>query len=70
VVITKEPYGDVAEIHDRMPVMLKVDQIPAWLNGELTSHELSELDVEMDVVPADENPPPNDSGGQMSLFFI
>ena len=30
VVITKDPVGIVTEIHDRMPVILRVDQIEAW----------------------------------------
>jgi len=68
VIITKNPCGEVADIHDRMPAVLKVGQIPDWLNGELSSEELSELDVLMDVIPADDGPYPEGNGGQTSLF--
>lgn len=70
VVITKESYGEVANIHDRMPVLLKVNQISAWLNGELTPHDLSSLDVELDISPTDVEPSQEYNGGQTSLFTV
>lgn len=68
VIITKESYGEVTKTHDRMPVLLKVNQISTWLNGELTPGEISVLNVELDVIPTDESPTPEDNGGQISLF--
>ena len=70
VIITKEAAGEMAAIHDRMPVILKVDQIEAWLNGVLSPDDLPAMDVFLSVVPCedevgDEN---NNSNTQMSLW--
>ena len=51
VIITKEAYGDAAKIHDRMPVLLRVDQIEPWLNGTLTPDEIIKIEFNTSVAP-------------------
>ena len=71
VVITKEPVGDVINIHDRMPVMLRVDQIEAWLSGVMPVEELENLSYECVGNPCEEPEIKIDENGdteQMSLF--
>jgi putative SOS response-associated peptidase YedK len=69
VVITKEPYGEVVGIHDRMPVMLRTDQLEGWLNGSMPIEELATLDYNCRGEPCEE-PEQKDTGGseQISLF--
>ncbi|MDR2547499.1 MAG: SOS response-associated peptidase [Lachnospiraceae bacterium] len=43
VIITKEPVGEIVAIHSRMPVILRIDQIEAWLSGAMTASDLAEL---------------------------
>jgi putative SOS response-associated peptidase YedK len=38
--IITEPNDFVAEVHDRMPVLLQPDQFDHWLNGNMTVDEL------------------------------
>jgi putative SOS response-associated peptidase YedK len=38
--IITEPNEFVAEVHDRMPVLLRPDQFDHWLNGDMTVEEL------------------------------
>ena len=61
VIITKEATGDVKKIHDRMPVILRVDQIEGWLSGKLSPDDIVKSDFNMDVVPC------NDDYVQLSL---
>ena len=51
VIITKEATGELAKIHDRMPVILRIDQIEAWLNGTMTSQDIMALDYDLEVAP-------------------
>jgi putative SOS response-associated peptidase YedK len=53
VIITKDACGDVEKIHDRMPVILRTDQIESWLNGELDPDVMVGLDFNMSVAPVD-----------------
>ena len=53
VIITKEPCGEVADLHDRMPVCLRVNQIESWLNGELAPDDIAELEFNATVAPCD-----------------
>jgi len=50
VIITKDATAEVAEIHDRMPVILRVNQIEAWLSGELSAEDIIHLDFTSTVV--------------------
>ena len=55
VIITKDAIGDVAKIHDRMPVILQVNQIEAWLSGKLAPEDIVRLGFNVNVFPfADE----------------
>jgi putative SOS response-associated peptidase YedK len=54
VVITKDACGDVTGIHDRMPVVLRADQIESWLNGKLAPYNIMKMDFNALVVPCDE----------------
>lgn len=67
VIITKEATGEIAKIHDRMPVILRVDQIEAWLTGVLTSEDIEkmEYDVSVNVCESD-----NNTDIQLTLFDI
>ena len=44
VIITKPPVGDIADIHDRMPVLLRVNQLESWLSGAMDIESLISLD--------------------------
>jgi putative SOS response-associated peptidase YedK len=51
VIITKDAYGDVTQIHNRMPVLLRAGQIEEWLNGKLTPEAIVRLDFNVSVTP-------------------
>ena len=53
VIITKDPVGEVAGIHDRMPVILKTDQLEPWLTGDLPIDDLTGLDYDCSVEPCE-----------------
>jgi len=63
VIITKEASGEVVNIHDRMPVILRADQIEAWLSGVLSPEDLSRMESDISVTPSDDDP-----AEQMSLW--
>ena len=42
--IITEPNAFVAEVHDRMPVLLKPEQFDHWLNGNMGVEELKPID--------------------------
>ena len=66
VIITKEATGEVAAIHDRMPVILRVNQIEPWLNGDISPDDLKTLEYDLSVRPCDDDE--SDENQQMSLF--
>ena len=69
IIITKNPVGDIVNIHNRMPVMLRTDQLEAWLNGTMPIEELSLLDYDCFGVPLEEPEKEEPEGNeQMSLF--
>jgi putative SOS response-associated peptidase YedK len=69
VIITKDPFGDVVGIHDRMPVMLRVDQLEPWLSGDMPIDELASLDYDCFGEPCEDTEKKETNGGeQMSLF--
>ena len=53
VIITKEAVGDVEKIHNRMPVILKAEQIENWLNGNLSPEEITKLNFNVNVAPCE-----------------
>jgi len=53
VIITKDAYGDVTDIHDRMPVILRANQIEKWLNGELSPDDIVKMNFNVSVTPQD-----------------
>ena len=63
VIITKDADDPVAKIHDRMPILLRTDQIEAWLSGELSPEDIAKASFNLDVSPCD------DSYVQLSLEF-
>lgn len=63
VIITKKAFGEMANIHSRMPVILRVHQIEDWLSGKLTLDDLENLDFDVAVNPCDD-----DDNDQLSLF--
>ena len=56
VIITKEATGDVMDIHDRMPVILRMNQIELWLNGTLGPDEIVRMDFNAEVLPCEKAP--------------
>lgn len=54
VIITKEATGEMAKIHDRIPVILRVDQIESWLTGELTPEDIVNMEYDVTVNPCDD----------------
>ena len=70
IVITKEPFGDVVRIHDRMPVMLRTDHLEAWLSGAMPIEALASLDYECYGEPCEKPEPAlkDATGEQMSLL--
>jgi len=70
VIITKEPVGDVAEIHDRMPVILHSDKIEAWLSGKMPVEELALMDYECMGEPCGAVGTGDNPVEQLSLFDL
>lgn len=64
VIITKEATGEMARIHDRMPVILRVEQIEPWLTGEITPQDIERMEFDVSVNPCNEG----DIREQISLF--
>lgn len=64
VIITKEATGDMSRIHDRMPVILRVEQIERWLTGEMTPEEIEKLAFDVSVFPCEDGNAPR----QITLF--
>ena len=54
VIITKDPDSEVEKVHDRMPVLLKVDQIEDWLSGTLSPDDIVKREFNMNVEPCDD----------------
>jgi putative SOS response-associated peptidase YedK len=54
-VIIKEAFGDVEKIHNRMPVILRAEQIENWLNGNLPPEEITRLDFNANIAPCKNN---------------
>jgi len=54
VIITKEPYGEVVDIHDRMPVILRADQLESWLSGAMPIEMLASIDFSCVGEPLEE----------------
>jgi len=53
VIITKDAYGDVTDIHDRMPVILRANQIEDWLSGKLSPDDIVKMDFNVAVTPCE-----------------
>ncbi|HCA28943.1 MAG TPA: hypothetical protein DEP23_04935, partial [Ruminococcaceae bacterium] len=64
VIITKEATGEMATIHDRMPVILRVEQIEPWLTGVMTPEDIEKMEFDVSVNPCDEG----NTEEQISLF--
>ncbi|MDO4533239.1 MAG: SOS response-associated peptidase family protein [Coriobacteriia bacterium] len=65
-VVTTEPNRFVAPVHNRMPVVLRRDELEAWLSADWV--ELADRSgVVLDVLP-EELPKDDAFGDQMSLF--
>lgn len=64
VIITKEATGEMAKIHDRLPVILTTHQIESWLTGEIAPEDIVNMEYDVRVAPCDDE----DSQVQISLF--
>ncbi len=67
VIITKEATGEMKEIHDRIPVILRVNQIEDWLSGRMTPEDMEKLEYDVAVYPCEDDDN-NDKYEQLSLF--
>ncbi|MDD4493112.1 MAG: SOS response-associated peptidase [Eubacteriales bacterium] len=63
VIITKAATGEMAKIHDRMPVILRVEQIEPWLTGVMTPEDIEKMEFDITVNPCDD-----ENTKQISLF--
>ena len=68
VIITKDPVGAVVEIHDRMPVILRVNQLEPWLSGAMPIDDLASLDFECIGESCEPPGVGNEGLEQLSLF--
>ena len=65
-VVTTEPNDFVTPVHNRMPLVLRRDELPLWMAGDLDV--LADRSaIELRVYPEDESID-EDSGEQLSLF--
>ena len=64
-VVTTDPNGFVAPVHERMPVVLRREELPLWMAGELGALA-DRSDVELIVKP--EGQEADEEGEQLSLF--
>ena len=55
VIITKDADENVGKIHDRMPVILRTDQIEGWFTGKLSPKDIIHTGIDMEVAPCDDN---------------
>jgi putative SOS response-associated peptidase YedK len=65
VIITKKATGEMAKIHDRIPVILRTDQIESWLTGEITPEDIANMNYDVNVTPCEDD---DDKQVQISLF--
>ncbi len=63
VILTKDSTGEMAKIHDRMPVILRLEQIEPWLTGEITPEDTLKMDFDVSVLPCE-----SDEETQLTLF--
>ena len=64
-IVTTEPNRFVAPVHNRMPVVLRRDELPAWMEGDF-ARLADRGKVELHVIPEGEDTPPPPE--QLSLF--
>ena len=64
-VVTTEPNASVSRVHGRMPLLLRFEEAPVWLEGDFASLA-DRTGFELAVQPEDRGDEPNDS--QLSLF--
>lgn len=65
-IVTTQPNQSVASIHDRMPLILRPDEVRRWFAGELSSLA-DRSEISLDVGPADTRLPIVESE-QLGLF--
>ena len=53
VVITKDADENVGKIHDRMPVIMRADQIADWLTGRLSPKDIINTGIKTAAAPCD-----------------
>ena len=56
VILTGEATGEMAKIHDRVPVILRTDQIEGWLTGAITPESLLAFEYPLIVSPCGDEP--------------
>ena len=62
-IVTTAPNATIAPVHDRMPLVLREDEVESWLAGDPMAFA-DRSTIALDVTPEDEG---NDPEGQMQL---
>lgn len=65
-IVTTEPISSVADVHDRMPLILRPNEVGRWFDGELEGLA-DRSEISLDAMPADERPLIEESE-QLGLF--
>ncbi len=64
VIITKQATGEMAKIHDRVPVLLRTDQLEGWLIGEISPDDIADMEYHLSVTPCEDD----DEQVQISIY--
>ena len=62
-IVTTAPNAAIAPVHDRMPLVLREDEVESWFAGDPMAFA-DRSTIALDVIPEDEG---NDPEGQMQL---
>jgi putative SOS response-associated peptidase YedK len=54
IIITKDACSDVTDVLDRMPVLLRVNQIEDWLSGKLSPDDIFKMEFNVSVQPCED----------------
>ena len=73
-IVTTEPNSWVSPVHNRMPLVLRFQEVPLWLEGgmhdlaQLADRAALELTVAPEALPESATPPAVEDSNQLSLF--
>lgn len=69
-IVTAEPNAAVSSIHPRMPLILRFQEVPQWLNGTRADIEplADRSGIALSAYPEPTDPQPESTSHQLSLF--